>query len=128
MKAELQDGNLPYSANPAFRETLMHAITSTSWRNTTSNAAIESKMGHFTNGILGKWRSTGPDADAYMFETDIQEPNFQQAFCGTNDSYNRLYELKQRYDPTFLFYMPTGVGSENWVVETSDGLPDQNGR
>ncbi|OGE54323.1 hypothetical protein PENARI_c006G06709 [Penicillium arizonense] len=30
MKAELHDGNPPYSANPAFRETLMHAITSTS--------------------------------------------------------------------------------------------------
>jgi hypothetical protein len=84
MKAELQDGNPPYSANPAFRKTLMHAITSTSWRNTTSNAAIESKMDHFTNDILGKWRSTCPDAGAYMSETDIQEPSFQQAFYGTN--------------------------------------------
>jgi hypothetical protein len=63
-----------------------------------------------------------------MSETDIQELYFQQAFYGTNYSYNRLYELKQRYDPTSLFYMPTGVGSENWVVESSDGLPDQNGR
>jgi hypothetical protein len=30
MKAELQDGNPPNSSKPAFRETLMHAITSTS--------------------------------------------------------------------------------------------------
>jgi hypothetical protein len=98
MKAEPQDVNPLYSANPAFRETLMHAITSTSWRNTTSNAAIEFKMDHFTNGILGKWRSNYPDAGAYMSETDIQELKFQQAFYGTNYSYHRLYELKQRYD------------------------------
>jgi hypothetical protein len=32
IKAELQDGKPLYSANPAFRETLMHAITSTSWK------------------------------------------------------------------------------------------------
>jgi hypothetical protein len=126
MKAELQDGNSPNSANPAFRETLMHAITSISWTNTTSNAAIKSKMDHFTNNVLSKWRSTCPDAGAYMSESDIQEPNFQQAFYGTN--YQRLYELKQKYDPTFLFYTPTGVGSENWVVKSIDGLPDQNGR
>ncbi|KAJ5162211.1 hypothetical protein N7492_007603 [Penicillium capsulatum] len=126
MKADLPEGYTPNSANPAFRNTLMHAITSTSWTNTTSNAGIKSKMEDFTENILGKWRATCPDAGAYMSESDILEPNFQQAFYGSN--YERLYRLKQHYDPTFLFYAPTGVGSENWSIKTSDGLPDQNGR
>ncbi|KAJ6087282.1 FAD binding domain protein [Penicillium canescens] len=122
MKAELQDGNPPYSANPAFRETLMHAITSTSWRNTTSNAAIESKMDHFTNDILGKWRSTGPDAGAYMSETDIQEPSFQQAFYGTN--YTTIASV-----PSYILVLRANWCWERELgVESSDGLPDQNGR
>lgn len=126
MKAELPDGYTPNSANPAFRDTLMHAITSTSWSSNTANSDIKSQMEYFTNDILGQWRATCPDSGAYMSESDILEPNFQQAFYGTN--YERLYQLKQRYDPTFLFYAPTGVGSEDWVVKSEDGLPDQNGR
>ncbi|CAG8114190.1 unnamed protein product [Penicillium salamii] len=126
MKAELQKGLTPNSANPAFRQTLMHAISSTSWTETTSNTDIKAKMDHFTNDILGQWRAVSPDAGAYMSESDIQEPHFQQAFYGSN--YQRLYQLKQKYDPGMLFYAPTGVGSEEWVVRSLDGLPDQNGR
>ncbi|KAJ5397076.1 hypothetical protein N7509_005189 [Penicillium cosmopolitanum] len=126
MKAELVDGYPSNAANPAFRETLLHAITSTSWDANATNTEIKSKMEDFTNNVLGKWRAVSPDAGAYMSESDILEPNFQQAFYGSN--YARLYKLKQRYDPTGLFYAPTGVGSEDWVVKSLDGLPDQNGR
>jgi hypothetical protein len=126
MKAELVDGYPDNAANPAFRNTLMHAISSTSWDADATPAEIKAKMDYFTNTVLGQWRATCPDAGAYMSESDIQEPNFQQAFYGSN--YARLYKLKQLYDPTSLFYAPTGVGSENWVVNSADGLPDQNGR
>lgn len=126
MKAELQRGFASNSANPAFRQTLMHAITSTSWTETTSNTDIKAKMDHFTNDILGKWRAVSPDAGAYMSESDIQEPDFQLSFYGSN--YKRLYQLKKKYDPSALFYAPTGVGSEEWTVRSLDGLPDQNGR
>jgi hypothetical protein len=62
-----------------------------------------------------------------MSEADINEPNFQQAFYGTN--YDRLYSLKQKYDPWGLFYAPTAVGSENWYIAGQDpNLPTQNGR
>ncbi len=68
-----------------------------------------------------------PGAGAYMAEADINEPNFQQAFYGSN--YNRLYTLKQQYDPHGLFYTPTGVGSEDWVVTNQvDWIPTQNGK
>ncbi|KAJ6111988.1 FAD linked oxidase N-terminal [Penicillium sp. IBT 18751x] len=126
MKAELRDGYPSNSANPAFRETLMHAITSTSWSSTANNTAIKEAMETFTNDIMGIWRATCPDSGAYMSESDILEPNFKEAFYGSN--YARLWELKQIYDPTFLFYTPTGVGSDNWIVNSEDGLPDQNGR
>ncbi|CAI7611905.1 unnamed protein product [Penicillium viridicatum] len=73
---------------------------------------------------IGKWCAACPDSGAYMSESATQEPRFQQAFYGTN--YDRLYRLKQRYDPTGLFYAPTALGNEDWVVKSLDGLPDQN--
>ncbi|KAJ5772240.1 hypothetical protein N7520_002769 [Penicillium odoratum] len=126
LKAELPAGYPDDSANPAFRDTLMHAITSTSWEANATNAEINSTMNKLTYDALGKWRGVCPESGAYMSESDILEPNFQQAFYGTN--YDRLCKLKQRYDPAFLFYAPTGVGSEKWEVRSLDGLPDQNGR
>ncbi|KAJ5469715.1 hypothetical protein N7539_009333 [Penicillium diatomitis] len=126
MKAELPAGYPSDAANPAFRNALMHAITSTSWDATATDAEILTKMEEFNNDVLGPWRKTCPESGAYMSEALILEPNFQQAFYGSN--YDRLYQLKQRYDPYGLFYAPTGVGSENWQVKSVDGLPDQNGR
>lgn len=126
MKAELKEGYADNSANPAWRNALMHGITSTSWTADATDAEILEKMTTFTNDILGAWRETCPDAGAYMSEANILEPNFQQSFYGSN--YARLYKLKQRYDPFGLFYAPTAVGSEDWKVDSPDGLPDQNGR
>ncbi|KAJ6157575.1 hypothetical protein N7470_005167 [Penicillium chermesinum] len=126
MKVDLPEGSPENSANPAWRKTLMHAITSTTWNTTTPNAEIKQIMDTFTYDTLGQWRATCPDAGAYMSESDVLEPNFEQAFYGSN--YDRLYKLKQRYDPTGLFYAVTAVGSENWQVKSLDGLPDQNGR
>ena len=126
MKTELPDGYTPDSANPAFRESLMHAITSASWAGNATNTQILADMDNLTNNVLAQWRATCPESGAYMSEADIQEPDFQQAFYGSN--YERLYQLKQIYDPSFLFYTPTGVGSEQWKVQSLDGLPDQNGR
>ncbi|KAJ5288663.1 hypothetical protein N7478_001693 [Penicillium angulare] len=126
MKAELPNGYPEDSSNPAFRKTLMHAITSATWASNATNSQINGTMNNLTNNVLSKWRATCPEAGAYMSESDIMEPKFQQSFYGSN--YDRLYKLKQRYDPTGLFYAPTGVGSEHWQVKSVDGLPDQNGR
>ncbi|KAF9889854.1 hypothetical protein FE257_006944 [Aspergillus nanangensis] len=126
MKAELPEGYPASSANPAWRNALMHAISSASWTEDATDAEILQTMTSFTEDVLGVWRETCPESGAYMSEADILEPNFQQAFYG--DNYARLYKLKQRYDPFGVFYAPTAVGSEDWVVESEDGLPDQNGR
>jgi hypothetical protein len=56
----------------------------------------------------------------------LTEPNWQDAFYGSN--YPRLSEIKRKWDPIGVFYAITAVGSENWVVNTPDGLPTANGR
>jgi FAD/FMN-containing dehydrogenase len=56
-------------------------------------------------------------AGSYVSESDFFENNWQQAFWGSN--YSRLLEIKTKYDPSGLFFVRHGVGSEPW---TDDGF------
>ncbi|TGO19281.1 hypothetical protein BTUL_0005g01300 [Botrytis tulipae] len=115
------------SVNPAWRDTCLHAIMANFWAADADNAAIALASEVLTYNWIQLWRNVSPDGGAYMSEADILEPNFQQAFYGTN--YDRLYSLKQKYDPKGLFYALTAVGSEDWyIADQLTGIPTQNGR
>lgn len=49
---------------------------------------------------------------SYVSESDYFERAWQQSFWGSN--YARLAGVKQRYDPTGVFFVRHGVGSEGW--------------
>ncbi len=59
----------------------------------------------------------GTDAGSYSNEADSLEPNFKTTFYGPY--YDRLSEIKRKYDPHDLFIVVKGVGSECW---DSDGF------
>jgi hypothetical protein len=56
-----------------------------------------------------------PGSGTYMNEADFNEPNWKEVFYGSN--WNRLVEIKRKYDPQSFFYNYKGVGSEAWTVE-----------
>ena len=60
-------------------------------------------------------RAAAPDAGAYVNECDYFQPDWQNAFWGSN--YPRLARIKQRYDPDGLFTVHHGAGSENWSAD-----------
>lgn len=53
-----------------------------------------------------------PGAGAYVSESDYFQRDWQTAFWGGN--YQRLAQVKQKYDPGGLFFVHHGVGSERW--------------
>jgi FAD/FMN-containing dehydrogenase len=53
-----------------------------------------------------------PGAGSYVSESNYFNRSWQSAFWGKN--YSRLRAIKSRYDPTGLFYVHHGVGSELW--------------
>jgi FAD/FMN-containing dehydrogenase len=55
-------------------------------------------------------RDVAPDAGTYSNEADFFEPDWQHSFWGGN--YSRLLEVKRKYDPTNLFRVHHGVGSD----------------
>jgi FAD/FMN-containing dehydrogenase len=56
-----------------------------------------------------------PGAGSYVNETDYFQADWQRAFWGPN--YPRLLRVKRRYDPTGLFTVHHGVGSEGWSAD-----------
>jgi hypothetical protein len=63
----------------------------------------------------GELKKAAPGAGSYVAESDYFEPRWQQSYWGPN--YPRLRAAKAKYDPTGLFFVHHGVGSEEWSAD-----------
>ncbi|KAK4451365.1 FAD-binding domain-containing protein [Podospora aff. communis PSN243] len=92
-----------------------------------TDAQIAANAQVMTTDWMQRWRDVSPGSGTYLSESDINEPNFQQAFWGSH--YPKLYKLKQKYDPTGLLYAHQAVGSEDWYITGQiPYYPTQNGK
>lgn len=60
-------------------------------------------------------RAIVPQRGSYVSESDFFEQDWQHAFWG--EHYTRLLAVKEKYDPTGLFFVHHGVGSEHWSAD-----------
>jgi len=72
---------------------------------------------------VNELRTIVPDDGAYVSESNFFQENWQQAYWGNNHA--RLASVKKKYDPTGLFFVHNGVGSEEW---SEDGFVRKAGR
>lgn len=72
-----------------------------------------------TDLLIPKLAALTPNGSCYLNEGDFQQPDFQSVFYGSN--YNRLLEIKNKYDPNHIFYAKTAVGSDYWEAHPADG-------
>jgi hypothetical protein len=56
--------------------------------------------------------SLAPDTGAYISEADPTEELWQTTFYG--EHYEKLVEIKKKWDPEGVFWYKNGVGSEMW--------------
>ncbi|KAF2276086.1 FAD-binding domain-containing protein [Westerdykella ornata] len=67
-----------------------------------------------TNVVGARLRQAGPNGAAYVNEGDLYEPNWQEAYWGSN--YAKLLQIRQKWDPNGVFYTQTTPGTENWSI------------
>jgi len=61
---------------------------------------------------MNELRGVASNGGAYVSESNYFEADFQHSYWGANHA--RLAEIKKKYDPTGLFFVHNGVGSEEW--------------
>lgn len=61
---------------------------------------------------MNELRAVAPNGGAYVSESNYFEQDWQHAYWGANHS--RLAQIKKKYDPSGLFFVHNGVGSESW--------------
>ncbi|KAF2026389.1 hypothetical protein EK21DRAFT_92421 [Setomelanomma holmii] len=102
------------SVNPAFRN-LQSQIVAINLVLDQSAAGWKAAVEQLNIVVLDPLRKLTSTGGAYGNEADIAEPNWQTSFWGNN--YPRLLKIKKEVDPTGLFYVHHGVGSEDWFVD-----------
>ena len=60
-----------------------------------------------------------PDMGCYLNEADLNETDYKQAFWGVN--YDRVPNLKRKYDRNGRFWCKPCVGSENLEMKEQPG-------
>ncbi|RSL42419.1 hypothetical protein CEP53_012205 [Fusarium sp. AF-6] len=104
--------------NPAWRDTVVHLIAKESWKDSLPYTQANAALDDMTNVEGAALRSLAPDSGTYFNEADALEPDWQRAFWGHN--YEKLLDIKHKYDPDRVFWCKKCVGSEAWV-EQLDG-------
>ncbi|PQE17361.1 FAD binding domain-containing protein [Rutstroemia sp. NJR-2017a BVV2] len=105
------------SVNPYWRKTLVNAV----YRSTINYVDFEANFRNqnfLTNVIGPQLAALTPGGAVYVNEADFQQRDWKEVFYGEN--YERLEEIKRRWDPEDRFYALGAVGSDRWV-QRSDG-------
>ncbi|KAK3390712.1 hypothetical protein B0H63DRAFT_410663 [Podospora didyma] len=116
----------PAGVNPVWRTAVMHADVFDSFNIGTATPAEATAAHVRLDALMGPLRVATPGGGAYLNEADVQEPDWQHSFYGSN--YEKLVRIKRARDPWGVFWAPATPGSESWAVQTPNEIPSQNGR
>jgi hypothetical protein len=104
------------SANPQWRESAMQAVVATAFDWVEWESSAES-TNFITSYLLPLLEHLTPGGGAYLNEADFRQPEWKQTLYGQH--YQRLYDIKSKYDPTGTFYTLRGIGSNLWLQEST---------
>ncbi|KAI9375901.1 hypothetical protein BJX61DRAFT_531250 [Aspergillus egyptiacus] len=99
--------------NPAWRKTYLVHIVARGWMELLAPATAQAVQHDITYNKYGAMRQLTPGMGSYLNEADRHNPWWKEDFYGAGN-YDRLLEIKNKYDPDEVFYCPTCVGSSSW--------------
>lgn len=102
------------AVNPAWRKAYVHVFTMAGFPQDPAGKA--KAIDYATNTMEQALIDLAPDSGAYLNEANPYTKNFQKTFFGSH--YDRLLQLKKKFDPSSVFVCRTCVGSEFWNLES----------
>lgn len=104
------------SVNPAWCSTILELQVLTPWiaKPEAWPAMVRSQQ-QMSDEFLPQIKAASPGGAAYMNEADPRELNWREEWYGEN--WDKLNEVKKKWDPNDLFYVFKGVGSDAWNVD-----------
>ena len=111
------------SVLPAWRNSIIDLVVGKSYNDSApfqENADARKYITQHWTSALEQLAPVSQGGGAYMNEADADDPNWQESFYGAN--YPRQLAIKQKYDPTGVWYAKTAVGSEYWAEDAQQRL------
>jgi hypothetical protein len=107
--------------NPVWRSAYAHIISPGGHFDTSlaPQVALDATAQWIEENLESAFREWAPDAGSYMNEANPFSSDFKKQFFGGN--YDRLLEIKHKYDPTDSLFEIGGVGSDAWRYDMSTG-------
>lgn len=101
---------------PAWDDTLGICTVISYWDWTIPRSEMLRRKEYLVAEIAPMLEAVTPGAGSYLNEVDSwYRGDWKREFYGRN--YDRLLQVKNKYDPEGLFYAYTGVGSEKWAAD-----------
>ncbi|KAI1293920.1 FAD binding domain-containing protein [Xylaria venustula] len=88
------------SVHPAWRTALWHVVHAGEWLEPLDEFTMQRTTGGFLE-MIEPLKKLSPGGGVYLNEAHYLEPDWQQTFFGSN--YDRLLQVKEKYDPTHIF-------------------------
>jgi hypothetical protein len=76
------------------------------------NVAKDRKAAANVHRCMDTLRAISRNRGSYVSESNYFEQHWPQSYWGSNHA--QLASIKKKYDPTGLFFVHNGVGSEEW--------------
>ncbi|KAG7099189.1 hypothetical protein E1B28_001058 [Marasmius oreades] len=111
-------GNPQNAVLPAWRDVNKHVIVALPLTDGESSAQLSDQKKKITTEFMPALKKLTPGSGSYDNEGDPSEPDFKEAFYGAN--YDRLLEIKDKWDPDQILYGAVNVGGDRWH-QTEEG-------
>lgn len=110
------------SVLPAWRSAYAHVMAYGSSFDDSGDPKTGLEIGakFYENAKEAVWRDWAPNTGSYMNEGNPFTTTWKHDFYGIN--YDRLLDLKLRYDPSESIYVISGIVSDRWYSDLHSGL------
>lgn len=113
--------NMRGALHSSWRTAYLHVITLGTTIDMTADphATLSSAAEWVNKHTEAVWQDWAPDMGSYMNEANPYNTAFKADYYG--GSYERLVQIKTKYDPTGSLFVLTGVGSDAWDYSLNTG-------